>query len=156
MLFTAKNLLDRDILDAPQLFVVVDTDKLNSQMRDQLANLSFERWTEAKSIEGLEDTITAGRSELVVTTVQKFQDVDPGVQSSDEVVVMSDEAHRFMEADLGSRLEAALPDAFHFGFTGHLFEKATVTKTATRSTSSRPATKSIFTGTRLKPGLTTN
>jgi len=118
MLFTAKNLLDRDILDAPQLFVVVDTDKLNSQMRDQLANLSFERWTEAKSIEGLEDTIAAGRSELVVTTIQKFQDVNPGVQSSDEVVVMSDEAHRFMEADLGSRLEAALPDAFHFGFTG--------------------------------------
>ena len=118
MLFAAKNLLDRDILDAPQLFVVVDTDKLNSQMRDQLANLSFERWTEAKSIEGLEDIVAAGRSELVVTTVQKFQDVDPGVQSSDEVVVMSDEAHRFMEADLGSRLEAALPDAFHFGFTG--------------------------------------
>ena len=118
MLFTARNLLDRDILNAPQLFVVVDTDKLNSQMRDQLANLSFERWTEAKSIEGLEETIAAGRSELVVTTVQKFQDVDPGVQSSDEVVVMSDEAHRFMEADLGSRLEAALPDAYHFGFTG--------------------------------------
>ena len=118
MLFTAKNLLDRDILDAPQLFVVVDTDKLNSQMRDQLANLSFERWTEAKHIEGLEDTIAAGRSELVVTTIQKFQDVDPGVQSSDEVVVMSDEAHRFMEANLGSRLAASLPDAFHFGFTG--------------------------------------
>jgi len=118
MLFAAKNLLDRDVLDAPQLFVVVDTDKLNSQMRDQLANLSFERWTEAESIEGLEDTIAAGRSELVVTTIQKFQDVDPGVQSTDEAVVMSDEAHRFMEADLGSRLEAALPDAYHFGFTG--------------------------------------
>lgn len=117
MLFTAKNLLDRDILNAPQLFIV-DTDKLNSQMRDQLANLSFERWTEAESIEGLEDTIAAGRSELVVTTIQKFQDIDPGVQSTDEAVVMSDEAHRFMEADLGSRLEAALPDAYHFGFTG--------------------------------------
>ncbi len=118
MLFAAKNLLERDILDAPQLFVVVDTDKLNTQMRDQLANLSFDQWTEAKSIEGLEETIAAGRSELVVTTIQKFQDVDSGVQSSDEVVVMSDEAHRFMEADLGSRLEAALRDAFHFGFTG--------------------------------------
>lgn len=118
MLFAAKNLLERRILDAPQLFVVVDTDKLNSQMRDQLANLSFDRWTEAKSIRGLEDTIAAGRSELVITTIQKFQDVDPDVKPSDEVVVMSDEAHRFMEADLGSRLEAALPDAYHFGFTG--------------------------------------
>ncbi|ELZ08591.1 type I site-specific deoxyribonuclease, HsdR family protein [Halovivax asiaticus JCM 14624] len=118
MLFAAKNLLERDILDAPQLFIVVDTDKLNSQMRDQLANLSFERWTEAESIEGLEATIAAGRSELVVTTIQKFQDVDPGVGATDEAVVLSDEAHRFMEADLKSRLDAALPDAYQFGFTG--------------------------------------
>ncbi|MDS0243404.1 MULTISPECIES: type I restriction endonuclease subunit R [unclassified Haloferax] len=118
MLYTAKNLLERDVMDAPQIFVVVDTDKLNSQMRDQLANLSFDRWTEAFTIDDLEEKIAAGKSELVVTTIQKFQDVDPDVQSNDEAVVMSDEAHRFLEKDLGSRLDAALPNAYHFGFTG--------------------------------------
>jgi type I restriction enzyme R subunit len=87
-------------------------------MRDQLANLTLEQWTEAESIAHLEELIEQGQSELVLTTIQKFEDVDPDEQGNDEVIVMSDEAHRFMEADLGSRLDAALPDCYHFGFTG--------------------------------------
>jgi len=119
MLYAAENLLSRpNVARNPQVFIIVDTDKLNSQMRDQLANLSLEQWTEAESIDHLQQLIEEGRSELVLTTIQKFEDVDPDVQGNDEVVVMSDEAHRFMEADLGSRLEAAVPNSAHFGFTG--------------------------------------
>jgi len=118
MLYAAENLLKRDVARNPQVFIIVDTDKLNSQMRDQLANLSLEQWTEAESINHLQELIERGQSELVLTTIQKFEDVDPDVQGNDEVIVMSDEAHRFMEADLGSRLDAALPDCYHFGFTG--------------------------------------
>jgi len=119
MLYAAENLLSRPaVARNPQVFVIVDTDKLNSQMRDQLANLSLEQWTEAESIDHLQRLIEEGQSELVLTTIQKFEDVDPDVQGNDEVIVMSDEAHRFMEADLGSRLDAALPNCYHFGFTG--------------------------------------
>jgi type I restriction enzyme R subunit len=119
MLYAAENLLSRsDVVRNPQIFIIVDTDKLNSQMRDQLANLSLEQWEEAESIDHLQQLIEEGQSQLVLTTIQKFEDVDPDVQGNDEVVVMSDEAHRFMEADLGSRLDAALPDCYHFGFTG--------------------------------------
>lgn len=118
MLYTAENLLSRDVAQNPQVFIIVDTDKLNSQMRDQLGNLSLEQWTEAQSIDHLERLIEDGESQLVLTTIQKFQDVEPEAQGNDEVIVMSDEAHRFMEADLGSRLDTALPDCYHFGFTG--------------------------------------
>ncbi|ARS91260.1 type I restriction endonuclease subunit R [Natrarchaeobaculum aegyptiacum] len=119
MLYAAENLLSRPaVARNPQVFIIVDTDKLNSQMRDQLANLSLEQWTEAESIDHLQQLIEEGSSQLVLTTIQKFEDVDPDVQGNDEVIVMSDEAHRFMEADLGSRLDAALPDCYHFGFTG--------------------------------------
>ncbi|TKX51648.1 type I restriction endonuclease subunit R [Halorubrum sp. ASP121] len=119
MLYAAENLLSRsEVVRNPQVFIIVDTDKLNSQMRDQLANLSLEAWEEAESIDHLQQLIEEGQSQLVLTTIQKFEDVDPDVQGNDEVVVMSDEAHRFMEADLGSRLDAALPDSTHFGFTG--------------------------------------
>ncbi|WP_049936602.1 type I restriction endonuclease subunit R [Haloplanus natans] len=118
MLYAAENLLSRDVARNPQVFIIVDTDKLNSQMRDQLANLSLEQWTEAESIDDLQRLIEEGQSQLVLTTIQKFQDVEPDVQGNDEVIVMSDEAHRFMEADLGSRLDAALPECYHFGFTG--------------------------------------
>ncbi|MBX0295431.1 type I restriction endonuclease subunit R [Haloarcula nitratireducens] len=118
MLYAAQNLLTSSVARNPQVFIIVDTDKLNSQMRDQLANLSLEHWTEAESIDHLQRLIEEGQSELVLTTIQKFENVDPDVQGNDEVVVMSDEAHRFMEADLGSRLDAALPNCYHFGFTG--------------------------------------
>ena len=118
MLFTAENLLRGTAAKNPQVFIIVDTDKLNSQMRDQLSNLSLARWTEAESIDHLQELIEEGSSQLVLTTIQKFQDVEPDTQGNDEVIVLSDEAHRFMEADLGSRLDAALPDCTHFGFTG--------------------------------------
>jgi type I restriction enzyme R subunit len=119
MLYAAENLLSRPaVAKNPQVFIIVDTDKLNSQMRDQLANLSLERWTKAESIDHLQQLIEEGSSQLVLTTIQKFENVDPDTQGNDEVIVMSDEAHRFMEADLGSRLKAALPDCTHFGFTG--------------------------------------
>ncbi len=118
MLYAAKNLLSGNAAGTPQVFIIVDTDKLNSQMRDQLANLSLSRWTKAESIKHLEQLIEEGSSQLVLTTIQKFQDVDPDQQGNDEVIVMSDEAHRFMEADLGSRLEAAFDQWSHFGFTG--------------------------------------
>ena len=118
MLYAADNLLRGNAARNPQVFIIVDTDKLNSQMRDQLANLSLARWTEAESIDHLQELIEEGSSQLVLTTIQKFQDVEPNTQGNDEVIVMSDEAHRFMEADLGSRLDAALPDCTHFGFTG--------------------------------------
>ena len=118
MLYAAKNLLTRGVARNPQVFVIVDTDKLNSQMRDQLANLSMEQWTEAESIAHLERLIEEGQSELVLTTIQKFEDVDPDVQGNDDVVVMADEAHRFMEGSLGTRLDNALENRFQFGFTG--------------------------------------
>ncbi|QWC18211.1 type I restriction endonuclease subunit R [Halorubrum sp. 2020YC2] len=119
MLYAAENLLSRsEVVRNPQVFIIVDTDKLNSQMRDQLSNLSLAQWTEAKSIDHLQELIEEGSSQLILTTIQKFQDVEPDTQGNDEVIVMSDEAHRFMEADLGSRLDAALPNSSHFGFTG--------------------------------------
>ncbi len=118
MLYAAKNLLERDVIDSPQVFIIVDTDKLASQMSDTLSAIGFERSEVAGSIKHLQDLIEEGKSQLVLTTIQKFQDVEPHSAGNDDIVVMSDEAHRFMEADLGSRLEAAMPHAFHFGFTG--------------------------------------
>jgi len=118
MLYAAKNLLERDVIDSPQVFIIVDTDKLASQMSDNLSAIGFERSEVAGSIKHLQDLIEEGKSQLVLTTIQKFQDVEPDSAGNNDIVVMSDEAHRFMEADLGSRLEAAMPHAFHFGFTG--------------------------------------
>ena len=118
MLFAAKLLLERQPIDNPQVFILVDTDKLARQMADNLAAIGFDRYEVCRKIAHLQDVIEDGKSQLVLTTMHAFEDVDPGVQSNPNVVVMADEAHRFMEKELGSRLRAALPDAWNFGFTG--------------------------------------
>lgn len=119
MLYAARLLLERGILDHPKVVLVVDTKDLEDQMAQTLNNLGgFEQFTRAKSIEHLERRLQTEQSELIVTTIQKFESVDSNLQGDQPTVVMSDEAHRFMEKDLGNRLAAALPDAFHFGFTG--------------------------------------
>jgi type I restriction enzyme R subunit len=118
MLYAARNLMRGDALHNPQVVVVVDTDKLRSQMSNTLSNVGFEGHEVADSMEHLQELLESGTGSLVLTTIQMFEDVDKDVQGNDETVVMSDEAHRFLEKDLGNRLEAALPDAYHFGFTG--------------------------------------
>jgi len=118
MLFAAKLLLERQPIPHPQVFILVDTDKLARQMADNLAAIGFGRSVVCRKIAHLQEVIKEGKSQLVLTTMHAFEDVDPGVQSNPNVVVMADEAHRFMEKELGSRLRAALPDAWNFGFTG--------------------------------------
>jgi type I restriction enzyme R subunit len=118
MLYAARNLMRGDALHNPQVVVVVDTDKLRSQMSNTLSNVGFTGYEVAESMEHLQELLESGTGSLVLTTIQMFADVDEDVQGNDETVVMSDEAHRFLEKDLGTKLEAALPDAYHFGFTG--------------------------------------
>lgn len=119
MLYAARMLLERGVLDHPKVVLVVDTKDLEDQMAQTLNNLgNFEQFTRAKSIDHLERRLQTDQSELLVTTIQKFEDVESNLQREQPTVVMSDEAHRFMEKDLGNKLAAALPDAYHFGFTG--------------------------------------
>ncbi len=120
MLYAARNLmeLDSEYLRNPQVVVVVDTDKLRTQMKNTLAKVDFTSYEVAESMSDLQDLLERGKGSLVLTTIQMFADVDEDVQGNEETIVMADEAHRFMEKDLNTKMRAALPDAYHFGFTG--------------------------------------
>jgi type I restriction enzyme R subunit len=118
MLYTAKNLITRNILDNPQVVVLVDREKLESQMSNTLDSIDFEQYDVAKSGEHLQELLESGSSTVILTTIQKFENVENESQGNPETVVLTDEAHRFMEKDLGSKLQAVLPDTYHFGFTG--------------------------------------
>jgi type I restriction enzyme R subunit len=118
MLYTAKNLLKRNIIDNPQVLVIVDREKLEEQMGKTLSNIDFDLYDIAKSGKHLQQLLEDGSSTLILTTIQKFQTVDNESQGNPNTVVLTDEAHRFMEKDLGNKLEAVLPDSQHYGFTG--------------------------------------
>ncbi|WP_408960809.1 type I restriction endonuclease subunit R [Natrinema sp. 74] len=121
MFFTARNLLYRpDIIKTPQVLILVDRQNLRDQMSDDLGKLiDFDHYEiVTDGADQLQSLIEEGQSQVVVTTIQLFQDVDENIQENDETVVLSDEAHRFMEAKLGSKLDNALHSYYHFGFTG--------------------------------------
>lgn len=118
MIFAAWNLLERGYLENPQVLLIVDTDKLRTQMENTLSNIDFPRFEVARSMDHLQELLEEGSSKLVLTTIHMFEDVEAEVQTNEDTVVFVDEAHRYMEKDLATNLHAGLPDAQHFGFTG--------------------------------------
>lgn len=118
MLFIASKLKRSKIQDR-QVLIVVDRTKLEDQMSNDMEELGLHSEL-ADSIDDLNRLLKEDVNQAVLTTMQKFQDVDSDIKAEKEVdpVVMVDECHRFFEAQLGNKLLAALPDAFYFGLTG--------------------------------------
>lgn len=119
MLFAADRLIEADWFDSPQVLLLVDTDDLRSQTAETLQSIGYSHRSHvAKSMKHLTQLLRSGTSGLIVSTIQMFEDVSPGIQGNENTVILSDEAHRMMEKRLGNRLDGALPDAHHYGFTG--------------------------------------
>lgn len=120
MLFAAyKGKKSPNIKDR-QYLIIVDRKKLDEQMADTLAAIDFPAYEVAESIEDLSRILGQNKSQLILTTIHKFGGIDEKVDADVdlETVVMVDEAHRFMERKLGSKLKHAISNDFYFGFTG--------------------------------------
>ncbi|KXA93327.1 hypothetical protein AKJ64_00900 [candidate division MSBL1 archaeon SCGC-AAA259E17] len=117
MFFAAYKIEKTRPVDNPKTLIVVDRDKLNEQMKKDLHSVEFPNFKVASTIGHLERLIDEDASRTILTTIQKFQDVDVR-REEDNYIILSDEAHRFLEKKLGSKLQKALPNAYHFGFTG--------------------------------------
>lgn len=120
MMFAAHKAKKSSRVKDRQQILVVDRKKLEGQMSDDLHDIGFPIFDVADTINDLENILEEDKNQLVLTTIQKFENVDSNIEADPEgeSVVYVDEAHRFTEGKLGSKLLNALPDAFYFGFTG--------------------------------------
>lgn len=120
MMFAAHKAKKSPKVKDRQQILVVDRKKLEGQMSDDLHDIGFPIFDVADTINDLETILEEDKNQLVLTTIQKFENVDSDIDAdpNSESVVYVDEAHRFTEGKLGSKLLNALPDAFYFGFTG--------------------------------------
>lgn len=98
--------------------IIVDTLNLKEQFGSELKHLSPGVNIEIpESKKELRQLLEKAPSKIVLTNIQLFDDI--GSKCTDEdIVLFSDEAHRYMEGDFGSHIECAVPKAHHFGFTG--------------------------------------
>lgn len=120
MLFTAWKLRRDPSLKNPTVFIVVDRKDLDTQISSTFEACDFPNTSRAFSTEDLKARVLADNREVIITTIQKFEEMGEEnlINDRENIIVLIDEAHRSQEEDLGSRLRATFKNAFFFGFTG--------------------------------------
>ena len=129
-------------LESPTFVVITDRNDLDDQLYSQFAKCSdFLRQTpkQATSMKNLKELLNDRKANgIFFSTMQKFDDYDESLTDREDVIVISDEAHRSQygleekvdpktgEIKIGAarKIHNALPNATFIGFTGTPISKA--------------------------------
>ena len=118
------------ILSKYKLLFVTDRTQLDSQLSNTFRNAQGETVLNAGSVAELKTLLERDSSDIVTTTVQKFADLEKeesaksgtegfkDLNTSENIIVLADEAHRTQFGSLAMTINAALPNAPKIGFTG--------------------------------------
>ncbi len=125
MYFTAWKLRFNKELANPKVFILVDRVDLDDQIFETFINAGGKNIIRVTSRKDLEEKIQSPEKGIFITTIQKFSELGDKVENLDEnVIVLSDEAHRGDEGVSGINMRNAFKKAFFFGFTGTPVDKA--------------------------------
>ncbi|MFC1571814.1 type I restriction endonuclease subunit R [Candidatus Margulisiibacteriota bacterium] len=99
--------------------IVTDRADLDRAAYKNFANVGavYEKEVHATSIRNLHDLLGQDHRQIF-TTIHKFQDVTGPISDRDEIIVMTDEAHRTQYDRMALNMRKALPNASFIGFTG--------------------------------------
>ena len=106
------------------MLILVDRTDLDTQITGTFNAADVANVVTTDSIKELHDLLEKGTRKIIITTIHKFRDAYPDMNTRDNIIVMVDEAHRTQEGNLGRQMRAALPNAFLFGLTGTPVNKA--------------------------------
>lgn len=104
--------------EKPTVLMVVDRNELESQLFRNITGYGITTLKVARNKKNLEDILTSGYRGLIVSMIHKFDSRPANLNTSTNVTVLIDEAHRTTGGDFGNYLMAALPNATYIGFTG--------------------------------------
>lgn len=99
--------------------IVTDRGALDRQAYREFASVGavYEKEVHADSIVHLHELLAQDHRQLF-TTIQKFQHIDGAISNRDDIIVMTDEAHRSQYDTWAQNMRKALPNASFIGFTG--------------------------------------
>ncbi|PIQ68967.1 MAG: DEAD/DEAH box helicase [Candidatus Taylorbacteria bacterium CG11_big_fil_rev_8_21_14_0_20_46_11] len=99
--------------------IVTDRTQLDGQAYDNFANVGVIHETEvhADSISHLKELLAQDHRQIF-TTIQKFQDIQSSISEREDIIVMTDEAHRTQYDRMALNMRKSLPRASFIGFTG--------------------------------------
>ncbi|AXB77873.1 type I restriction endonuclease subunit R [Novosphingobium sp. P6W] len=124
MVFLALKLKTHLTLDAPTLanpniLVLTDRIDLDNQISGTFVACGLPNPKQCGSVADLRDAVgRGGNGQILLSTIFKFAGSRDPIPASDNWIVLVDECHRTQEKDLGAYLQATLPDAHFYGFTG--------------------------------------
>ena len=122
MVFYVNKIKRIDTLRSPAYVFLTDREDLDDQLFKTFSRTGYNTLAKrASSIKDLRDRLGHLGSELIFTTIQKFQedpDADNVLTNRDNIIVLADEAHRTQYSLLASNVRQALPNASFLGVTG--------------------------------------
>ena len=124
MVFAAQKLRKTPELKSPTVIILVDRTDLDTQISGTFNAADVPNVQPTESIGELHDLLEKDTRKILISTIHKFRDARPNMNTRDNIIVLVDEAHRTQEGDLGLKMRAALPNAFLFGLTGTPVNKA--------------------------------
>ena len=124
MVFAAQKLRRQASLKSPTVIVLVDRTDLDTQISGTFNAADIANVETTDSIKELQQMLERDTRKIIISTIYKFRDAKPNMNTRNNIIVMVDEAHRTQEGDLGRQMRAALPNAFLFGLTGTPVNKA--------------------------------
>ena len=109
-------------LKSPAYVFLTDREDLDDQLYKTFSCTGYATLAKrASSIKDLRERLSHLGSELIFTTIQKFQDDPDAAQvlsDRENVIVLTDEAHRTQYSMLAGNVRQALPNASFLGVTG--------------------------------------
>lgn len=124
MVFLALKLKTHLTVDAPTLanpniLVLTDRIDLDDQISKTFVACGLPNPAQCGSVAALRDAVNrGGNGQILLSTIFKFAGSKEPIPNSANWIVLVDECHRTQEKDLGAFLQATLPDAHFYGFTG--------------------------------------
>lgn len=127
MFFTAWKLRFDTELKNPKVFVLVDRIDLDDQIYNVFVNCGGRNVIRITSRRDLQNKIVNDERGIFISTIEKFNELPIGLDNPNEnIIVLSDEAHRTNEGVAGIKLHSSMKKAFLFGFTGTPIDKITL------------------------------
>lgn len=138
MVFLARKIRSLKKLSDATIVVVTDRTDLDEQIFETFQNtLSNTVPVRADSIEDMKTLLRNSNAQIITTTIQKFQsDKEESnieglflekeyeiLSTKNNIIVMTDEAHRSQYKGTAANLRTALPNAAFIGFTGTPIDK---------------------------------
>lgn len=123
MITIAHQLLTRPEFGKPTVLMLVDRNELESQLFGNLNAYGITDVEVASSKKHVRQLLKNGYRGLIVSMIHKFDKIDKDLNTSDEIIVLVDEAHRTTGGDLGNYLMGAIPNATYIGLTGTPIDK---------------------------------